>query len=195
MSYKTAHSRVKRQRGYAYVHQCIWCGLVAEHWAYQWTDSAEQSAEGLTWSNDPKHYAPMCRRCHHAFDRAHRRGEDLKALRASLYARVTDEQRDIARGAAETNKRALETFLTPSGPPSRKGLVDEGIRFFIWCTRPEVGASFSGRDLLNEFRAGCSARELRAISAMSFYNGAMRHGFEKSKRGRQVRLTYKGRPT
>lgn len=190
--YATAHARVKRARGFAYVHTCIWCGLTAEHWAYQWAGPEEVSADGFTWSTAPEAYEPMCARCHRAFDKAHRRGQDSAPLRSAAYARVSDEQREAAAKGAATNLRALESFLA-SGPPSRKGLPEQGVGLFVWATRPAVGEAFDGPALCAAFRAGCSAPELRNISCQAFYRAAEAHGYVRSKRGRTVVLTYRGR--
>lgn len=69
-SYRTVHSRVSKTRGHASTHLCVTCGLPAEEWAYDHTDPDERtdSARGLKYSTEVRHYQPMCHKCHTEFD-------------------------------------------------------------------------------------------------------------------------------
>lgn len=69
----TAHRRVRDLRGPASDHQCEHCDRQAQDWAYDHLDPnpSRDSAYG-EFSRDPAYYLPLCRRCHNAFDRAHR---------------------------------------------------------------------------------------------------------------------------
>lgn len=70
-AYRSAHSRVRRDRGAAREYQCIDCGTQAQHWSYAHTDSNElKSPGGQPYSLDPQHYEPRCVVCHWAFDHA-----------------------------------------------------------------------------------------------------------------------------
>lgn len=62
-SYTTSHARVKYVRGPAKDHGCCRCGLKDKSKWYDWAN--------LTGNYpDPFDYAPMCRKCHRAFDKA-----------------------------------------------------------------------------------------------------------------------------
>jgi len=75
--YKNAHRRVREARGRAADHLCR-CGQPAIDWAYLHGATSEAIGRvrtggqdyALAYSNDPAHYAPMCRSCHRAFDGA-----------------------------------------------------------------------------------------------------------------------------
>lgn len=70
--YRTVHSRIAKKHGPASEYLCIGCGQPADEWAYDHKDPAERTdpIRGLAYSDDPGHYAPMCRKCHNAFDDA-----------------------------------------------------------------------------------------------------------------------------
>lgn len=67
--YRAAHSRVSRDRGRAATHQCIDCGVQAQHWSYRHDDPDEMtSPRGQSYSLSPTHYDPRCSPCHAVFD-------------------------------------------------------------------------------------------------------------------------------
>lgn len=71
VTYGAAHDRVRALLGRSSVHVCVGCGEQASDWAYTHTDREEKtSPEGYSYSVDPRHYQPMCARCHRRFDRA-----------------------------------------------------------------------------------------------------------------------------
>jgi hypothetical protein len=62
-NYATAHARVKYARGPAKDHGCCRCGSKDQSLCYDWAN--------LTGNYpDPFDYAPMCRKCHRAFDKS-----------------------------------------------------------------------------------------------------------------------------
>ncbi|MCV7302529.1 hypothetical protein H7J93_23155 [Mycobacterium barrassiae] len=79
-SYGTAHHRTLRRRGRASNHDCVECGKQAEHWAYDHSDPNElrgtvkKSPSLMPYSADPKHYQPMCAKCHKQMDIVRDRG-------------------------------------------------------------------------------------------------------------------------
>lgn len=70
MRYWKAHSNVAQSRGKATAHECRGCGGSADEWAYQYTDPNPMTEGVAVYSTDPKHYEPMCKRCHRRFDLA-----------------------------------------------------------------------------------------------------------------------------
>jgi hypothetical protein len=71
---RSAHLRVERARGKARDHACAHCGGQAADWAYDWSDPDALTAPvGSLYSLDPSHYMPLCKRCHSALDRPHRK--------------------------------------------------------------------------------------------------------------------------
>lgn len=75
-TYATAHYRVTQERGPANTHPCAGgCGEQASHWAYRHSDLDQLVEEhgreaGSVYSANPDHYAPLCRACHHRWDKA-----------------------------------------------------------------------------------------------------------------------------
>ena len=76
-AYKTAHIRVKRQRGRAKDYPCFQCGNPAFDWAYRHNDPDEKygATQGYRapFSNNPDFYEAMCKTCHRNYDNDHRR--------------------------------------------------------------------------------------------------------------------------
>lgn len=71
-TYRMAHKHVMLKHGRAAEHSCVVCGQKAVEWAYDHRDPDERTdpARGLTYSDNPDFYNPMCRKCHAAFDGA-----------------------------------------------------------------------------------------------------------------------------
>lgn len=68
MNYYQVHRALEKLHGPARSHTCG-CGEPAKDWAYLHTAGANELVEdGLPYSNDPKDYKPMCRRCHNLLD-------------------------------------------------------------------------------------------------------------------------------
>lgn len=72
ISYRTAHTRVAKERGAASDFECQ-CGRQAIEWAYDHADPRELSSAKGNYSQDPSHYVAMCKACHIAFDKRHAR--------------------------------------------------------------------------------------------------------------------------
>lgn len=82
-AYSTVHRRLRSILGPARDQICM-CGRVALDWSYDSQDPDEFVAEvkvfngyrnymlTLAYSDKPEHYAPKCRPCHRAYDRAYR---------------------------------------------------------------------------------------------------------------------------
>lgn len=78
VSYKTAHARVRAERGPASDYYCNDCEERASEWAYGGSSPDQQigfvsTSSGRAWrawSPVPSDYLPLCRRCHHEFDAA-----------------------------------------------------------------------------------------------------------------------------
>jgi hypothetical protein len=68
ISYFGAHMRVRTIRGSASRYICT-CGLPAEDWAYDHQDPNAKTDIVGTYSTNPDHYVPLCRKCHRQFDR------------------------------------------------------------------------------------------------------------------------------
>ena len=73
ITYTTAHSRLRQQRGPASERTCIDCGGQAADWSYRGGSPKEivgvtQHGYVLPWSPDPADYDPRCRNCHRNFD-------------------------------------------------------------------------------------------------------------------------------
>lgn len=69
--YRSAHSRVTRERGRAADHACVDCSQPAHHWSYDHQDADQlwtDDAGGRYYSADPAHYEPRCAGCHRLFD-------------------------------------------------------------------------------------------------------------------------------
>jgi len=72
-SYSAVHSRVKRLKGPAAQHDCVDCGLTAQHWSYDHRDPEEKlgdarSANLVAYSTKLDHYSPRCVVCHKRYD-------------------------------------------------------------------------------------------------------------------------------
>jgi hypothetical protein len=93
--YLTAHRRIDDARGKANTHACEWCGVTADHWAYDHSDDNQRIADGYVWSDIPAHYIPLCAIDHRAFDRAFRRGAAIAPLKAIAAQRLTSEQKSF----------------------------------------------------------------------------------------------------
>lgn len=67
--YRSAHSRIARDRGKARNYLCVDCGAQAHHWSYMHTDPDELVSDtGQPYSLSPDHYEPRCASCHAIFD-------------------------------------------------------------------------------------------------------------------------------
>lgn len=82
-AYSTVHRRMRDILGPASAQMCA-CGEPAMDWSYDNGDPDDVTAVvkvwngykhyplTLTYSDKPEHYIARCRRCHRAFDLAHR---------------------------------------------------------------------------------------------------------------------------
>lgn len=61
--------RLHENLGKAADYKCVVCGAQARDWAYDKKGETLQGTNGLDYAMDPKHYSPMCRSCHIAYDR------------------------------------------------------------------------------------------------------------------------------
>jgi len=69
VTYRSAHSRLTRERGKASEQTCVDCNGRAHHWSYDHTDPNElTSPEGQPYSLKLTCYAPRCASCHAVFD-------------------------------------------------------------------------------------------------------------------------------
>ena len=69
VGYRAVHARLAAQRGAATAYACVDCGDDAEQWSYDNLDVDERcDDQRRVYSLDLDHYAPRCRRCHHAYD-------------------------------------------------------------------------------------------------------------------------------
>lgn len=117
-AYIAAHAAVKRRRGAAKYHACCWCGLTASDWSYTWDCPDEQSSRKLVWSNDPARYRALCRRCHRAYDRAHKLGPaEVTRRREEARTRYSAERIEWERlereQQAELARQARDKFARP----------------------------------------------------------------------------------
>lgn len=78
IAYRTAHERLQKLKGPARQHNCIACSERAADWSYNYADPNEKTdpKTGALYSANPDFYEPRCRRCHTAFDQAHRTWPD-----------------------------------------------------------------------------------------------------------------------
>lgn len=69
-SYEAIHRRVNRRLGPARQTTCVGCCVKrATEWAYDHRDPSEiVNDKGLRYSQDVRHYVPLCRTCHRRFD-------------------------------------------------------------------------------------------------------------------------------
>lgn len=93
------HSQLYRSRGYAREHTCVGCGNQALDWAYQYSAGSSElvSPSGQKYSNSMGDYAPMCRRCHYAFD-SEKDPEMREAQRIAI--QNTPREKRVAAGDA-----------------------------------------------------------------------------------------------
>lgn len=68
VKYRGAHRRVDAARGKAVEHGCSHCSNGAYNWAYDHEDPDEVDDGSRTYSLNPDHYLPLCKRCHQKFD-------------------------------------------------------------------------------------------------------------------------------
>lgn len=68
ITYWTAHSRVRAERGSASNHPCVGCGYAAYQWSYDHADPNEQHSTWGPFSPNTSHYAARCVTCHKQFD-------------------------------------------------------------------------------------------------------------------------------
>lgn len=73
LSYREAHSRVKRARGSASTYSCVDCGGVARHWSYNHAAKDEkwgwhEDGFRVPFSANIEDYEPRCVSCHKRFD-------------------------------------------------------------------------------------------------------------------------------
>jgi hypothetical protein len=108
------HKLLKQLKLPAKYSACDWCGLTASDWAYQWDDPNALDSERGPYSENTTSYAPMCRRCHNAFDDAHRSYSperfpfEVARLREAAYGAVSYERR---AADARTRERSREVAL------------------------------------------------------------------------------------
>ncbi|WP_197517043.1 LuxR C-terminal-related transcriptional regulator [Mycobacterium sp. E2699] len=75
-TYTGAHHRCRALWGRVHKYPCVWCGDLAEEWAYDGTDQSElydtkqdwQLRSIVPYSRFPEFYMPMCKRCHKKLD-------------------------------------------------------------------------------------------------------------------------------
>lgn len=74
--YTAVHQRLTRERGPAREYECLKCGNIAAHWAYNSAnpDPHEKldSDKGLFYTYDLSYYIPLCVPCHSRLDRGDR---------------------------------------------------------------------------------------------------------------------------
>lgn len=69
VTYYGAHVRTRTLRGHANLHACVHCGECAAEWSYMHDDPDEVIDDrGISYSQDPYHYQPMCIKCHRNYD-------------------------------------------------------------------------------------------------------------------------------
>ena len=75
VGYGGVHIRLRKEFGPASDYTCHHCDGPAADWAYDHGDPDERtSPDGLRYSiKGPRHYVPLCSRCHLRFDRDHAR--------------------------------------------------------------------------------------------------------------------------
>ena len=111
IGYYQAHRQVDKVHGLARHNACVWCGLDAQDHAYTHADPNEIRDGGRAYSVSTNYYVSMCRRCHRAFDLAHKHfsgaalKRELERRKREAYARVSDERR---KAAAESRAKAVE---------------------------------------------------------------------------------------
>ncbi|WP_030832606.1 hypothetical protein [Streptomyces hygroscopicus] len=126
-SYKTIHRQLDALKLPAKYHPCIWCGLTADHWAYQWDDPAEISESGQVWSENTTSYAAMCRSCHKSFDRAHaaygpeRFPYEAACRQEAAYAAVSDERREAEAESRAIARKAALSFIEAEEARMKRG--------------------------------------------------------------------------
>ena len=112
--YRMVHRKIVRERGKASGYLCIECGSTAMDWAYQHSDPLVTSTD-RPFSQDIKHYSPMCRRCHLKLDKVHERmdRETLKknVLKAqdSLRSESGEYKEEHVSRLLEMGKNRIET--------------------------------------------------------------------------------------
>ncbi|MEV3848139.1 hypothetical protein AB0J30_15245 [Streptomyces microflavus] len=115
--YRAAHRRIDEIRLPAKYHDCAWCLLTADQWAYLHNDPHERSEDGRVWSEHSANYVAMCRSCHKQFDHAYRRvgreglAEAIAPLITAAYASVNPERRSVEAEAREASIKAAHAFL------------------------------------------------------------------------------------
>ncbi len=115
--YRAAHRRIDEIRLPAKYHNCAWCLLTADQWAYLHNDPHERNEEGFVWSENSRSYVALCRSCHRKFDQAYRRvgreglAEAIAPLIKAAYTAVNPERRAIEGRAREASTKAAYAFL------------------------------------------------------------------------------------
>ncbi|WP_431950487.1 hypothetical protein [Actinacidiphila sp. bgisy167] len=123
--YKAAHARVRAEYGPAHLYCCLWCGGKADEWAHAYSDQdALTDSAGLVYSNDPKHYGPLCSRDHRAFDGMKRRGADVYEF-MWRYFRATARLSKAEKRAMAADRRAYRKLYATAAPKVPRALRAE----------------------------------------------------------------------
>ncbi|MBO1333788.1 hypothetical protein [Streptomyces sp. VRA16 Mangrove soil] len=129
-SYSAMHKLLTQLKLPAKYSACAWCGLTASDWAYQWDDPHALDSDHGPYSQNTTSYAPMCRRCHNAFDDAHRSYSaerfpyEVARLKEAAYASVSDERRAAETRGREASRKAALRHLE-----AREALMPERRKF------------------------------------------------------------------
>lgn len=103
--YDQVHALLRKNRGPAKLHQCVWSGVTAEEWAFAHTDpNPLVDPNGLLYSLNLNHYEPMTRWVHRTFDALMRRGaspEEIADAARKAWERELDVKREIHRKQRE----------------------------------------------------------------------------------------------
>ena len=114
-TYEQVHAGLHWAYGRAAEFPCVRCENQANHWCYQYSagDSVLFSPTGAPYSEDFEDYAPMCRRCHKAFD-------------MSMEPRLIEAVRINGLGAARRNNERAKA--DPEWSAERARRMQESIR-------------------------------------------------------------------
>lgn len=108
--YELAHSRVRSRYGAAKNWSCVFCGLGADHWAFDHdAPGVQYDDRGRAYSLDPDAYVCLCARCHSAYDRhISQHGTDgVVELMEQLRSAVPDEVRNATRAGVISSVTSL----------------------------------------------------------------------------------------
>lgn len=108
-SYRQVHDDLKRDRGSASTYTCEFCQEnPALDWAYMYQGTELIGSNGRKYSENIWDYAPLCRKCHIAFDNASDPSVRIRRWEGSVAAGSKPKTPEHTRKVWETRKKLME---------------------------------------------------------------------------------------